>query len=130
MSSRKGVFVTALNCIDGRAQGPVHAWVQEHYYADFVDSITEPGVDRVLAEGGRETIESIRHKVEISVRAHGSALVVIAGHYDCAGNPVSKEEHIAEIKKDVQTVASWGFPVECVGLWVNEQWEAEEVAEK
>ena len=35
----------------------------------------------------------IARKVEISVEKHGSTIIVVAGHADCAGNPVTKEMH-------------------------------------
>lgn len=47
-------FVTAINCIDGRAHFPVKTWLQASFDAEFVDRITEPGVDKLLA-GGRQT---------------------------------------------------------------------------
>lgn len=61
----------------------------------------------------------------VSIRAHHSSVIAAVGHYDCAGNPVSKEEHLMQIKECVEVVASWGLPVRIVGLWVNERWEIE-----
>ena len=42
-------FVTAINCIDGRAQIPVIDWLKAATDADFVDQITEPSADKALA---------------------------------------------------------------------------------
>ena len=86
--------------------------------------ITEPGPDKVLSSGPVELIEAVKSKVLISVKAHGSNIVVIAGHYDCAGNPVSKEEHCEEIKKSIKVIQSWNIPI-IVGVWVNEGWKIE-----
>ncbi|MGI0077880.1 MAG: carbonic anhydrase, partial [Nitrosopumilaceae archaeon] len=58
---------------------------------------------------------------------HGSSLIAIAGHHDCAGNPVSKQEHIELIKKSIDTVKSWNYPTKIVGIWVNEKWQVEHV---
>jgi len=88
--------------------------------------ITEPGCDKVLSSGPVELIEAIKSKVLISVKAHGSNIVVIAGHYDCAGNPVSKEEHWEGIKKSIKVIRSWNIPI-IVGVWVNEEWKTEVV---
>ena len=67
-------------------------WIKENYSVDFVDTITEPGVDKVVANNS--DLESIKTKIGISINAHKSKLVVVSGHYDCAANPVSDEEHI------------------------------------
>ena len=120
----EGKFATAINCIDGRAQMPVNEWIRKSLGADYVDTITEPGVDRFLSHGGEE---AIKKKVMISVNAHHSSAIVVAGHHDCAGNPVSKEEHLKHIKKCVEIIESWKLPVRVVGLWVNEQWQVEVV---
>jgi carbonic anhydrase len=53
---------------------------------------------------------------------------VIVGHHDCAGNPVSKEQHLKHIKKSVEKIESWNFKViKVIGLWVNDKWKVEEV---
>jgi carbonic anhydrase len=122
-----GEFATAINCIDGRAQQPVADWLKLNQHVRYVDAITEPGVDKVLAEGSPEQIEAIRRKVLISVNAHGSRAIAVAGHHDCAGNPVSKEEHLEHIRQSVETIAAWGLPVQVIGLWVNELFWIEEV---
>lgn len=120
-------FGTAINCIDGRVQLPVFKWLKEKYYLDFIDMITEPGPDKVLSQGRAEEIELLKSKVLISIKAHGSDIITIAGHYDCAGNPVSKEEHWNQIRKAVQVIRSWNLPVKVIGIWVNENWEIEVV---
>lgn len=93
----------------------------------FVDVITEPGCDKVVSGTDDATIEKIKSKALISINAHKSSFVAIAGHHDCAGNPVSKEEHLTQIKKCVSVVQSWNLPIDVVGLWVNERWEIEQV---
>lgn len=123
MSQEK--FATAINCMDGRVQEPVAKWIKERFEVDYVDMITEPGADKLLSEGLAEKIEAIRQKAMISVNVHKSRIIVIAGHIDCAGNPVSKEKHLEQIKKCVKIIDSWRFPVQIIGLWLNEKWEAE-----
>ena len=117
-------FATVINCIDGRVQDPVKDWIVESFGVEFVDVITEPGDDKILSSGSKEKIEEIKQKVEVSIQAHNSKVVVIVGHFDCAGNIAVKEEHITEIKKGMEIVRSWNLGVQVVGLWVDENWEA------
>jgi len=92
-------FATALNCMDGRVQKPVIEFLEKKYKVDFVDMITEPGIDKVLAEGNKKILKEIKKKIEISVKKHGSKIVAVVGHADCAGNPVDKKDHLTQIKK-------------------------------
>lgn len=122
------IFATAINCIDGRVQIPVIEWLRRHYGVDYVDMITEPGPERLLAEGKDITaIESMRKKVETSTTRHNSILVAVVGHYDCAGNPVPKETQIGQILTVVTTLNSWNFVAQAIGLWIDEYNEVREV---
>ena len=115
-----GVFGTSISCMDGRIQIPLSNWIKKNYSVDYVDTITEPGVDKKIAAG--LDLESIKTKVDISVNAHKSKLIVVSGHYDCAANPVSDEEHIALVKKGVEALSSWNLDVKLVGVWVDKDW--------
>ena len=75
----QGTFGTAISCIDGRVQGPVDAWVKANAQVDFVDTVTVPGPDKALTQGTPEQIAALRGPVEISVNAHGSKVVAVAG---------------------------------------------------
>lgn len=123
-------FATAINCMDGRTQIPVIDWIKERYPVDYIDTITEPGPNKILAEAKDDhTIESLKKRVEISVHKHGSNLIVIVGHHDCAGNPVDKETQLKETLTAIETVDSWGLEVEIVGLWVDENWNVNEITQ-
>jgi hypothetical protein len=115
-------FGTALNCIDGRTQIPVIKWLIENFGVDYVDLITEPGMDRVLSQGPWAEKERIREKVMISITAHNSNVAAVVGHYDCAANPVSWRKHFEDIAASIYIVKSWRLPVTVVGLWVDEFW--------
>lgn len=115
-------YATALNCIDGRTQIPVTEWVINHVGVDFVDLITEPGMDRVLSHGSWHDLDRIRKNAIVSIDAHNSHVIAVVGHYDCAANPVSDFQHLDDIKKSVQTVMSWCLPVEVIGLFVDAKW--------
>jgi hypothetical protein len=122
----KGKFGTAINCMDGRAQLPINNWLKQKYALDYIDTITEPGPDKMLTQGKPEQVESIKSRVLISVNAHGSETILIAAHDDCAGNPVSKEEHIKQVKDCVIILRSWKLPVKTIiGVWINEKWAVE-----
>ncbi len=122
----EGKFGTLINCIDGRTQLPAISWIKEKYSLDYVDNITEPGPDKLVSEG---KIELLKPKIDISVKLHGSNLVVVSGHHGCAGNPISKEEHLSQIRKSIGVIKSLKMPVEVIGIWINEEWEIEPVTE-
>ena len=121
-------FGTAINCIDGRVQEPVINWMKKNRNVDFIDLITLEGPDRILFEGFPDRINILKKKVLVSINAHSSKTIVVAGHHDCAGNPVSKEEHLNHIKESVKVIQSWNFPVKIIGLWINDEWEIEIVS--
>ncbi|MBI4199747.1 MAG: hypothetical protein HY535_04675 [Chloroflexi bacterium] len=120
-------FGTAINCIDGRVQQPVAEWIKKNHQVDFVDMVTEPGPDKALATGDARLRDALRAKVQVSINAHHSRVVAIAGHHNCAANPASREEHQAQVRQGARLIASWGLPVRVVGLWVGPDWKAEAV---
>ena len=124
----EGIFGTAINCMDGRVQAPVTEWVRANFPVHYVDTITEAGPDGILAHGPVELIESIRSRVLVSVNAHHSGVVVVAGHAGCAGNPVSREQHIADVREAMRVIAGWGLPVRVTGLFVGETGSVEVVS--
>ncbi len=124
----QGTFGTAINCIDGRAQAPVTEWVKTVASVDYVDTVTTPGVDNVLTQESSEQLAPLRQAVEISVNAHNSSMIAVAGHFGCAAFDADREQHVAAIRKAVQVVQSWGLNVHVVGLWVNDHWQVEQVA--
>jgi carbonic anhydrase len=113
-------FATAITCIDGRVQRPVSDWVKLHVNVHHVDLVTEPGPDKVLSSGPSSLIDEVMRKVAFSVRHHFSPVVVLAGHDNCAANPVSREEHIEQIMDGVEVILSYHTHLRVLGLWVNE----------
>ena len=119
----KNTFATAINCMDGRVQDAVKNYLKQNYQVDWVDQITEPGPIKILAENTeKEIIENIKKRVDISVNHHGSKVVAIVGHEDCAGNPVGKEEQILQLKKSEEIVKDFGFNAEIILLYVEGDW--------
>jgi hypothetical protein len=117
-----GIFGTVINCMDGRVQLPVNEYLRNHYRLDFVDTITEPGPVKILA-GKLVGVSIIQQRVKISVEAHGSKLIAVVAHHDCAGNPVSREIQWDQLKSALETVRDWNFSVQYVGLWIDENWQ-------
>lgn len=119
-----GTFVTAINCMDGRTQLPVIDYMLRTYSADFVDSITEPGPCGILAEqNDTATIESILHRVRISTDNHGSGVVAVVGHGDCAGNPLPDDTQRDQLAKAKRFLQERLGNTDVVALWVNERWD-------
>jgi hypothetical protein len=122
---REPRFVTAINCIDGRVQEPVARWMARRLAADYVDMITEPGPDAILARGRGAEMKSIKRRVLLSTTAHGSRTIAVVGHHECTGNPVPDETHIEQIQRSVRFLRSWRLPVRILGLWVNHRGNVE-----
>ncbi len=117
----KGKFGTAVSCMDGRVQIPVIEWLRQEFGLDYVDVITEPGPNKILAENqDRTAIESTKRRVAISVTKHGSKVIAIVGHYDCAGNPAEKQTQLNHLTEAEKTIQTWGFNVQTIKLWVDE----------
>jgi len=120
-------FVIAINCMDGRVQLPVIEWMKKTYHADYVDMVTEPGPIKHLAENNPDYVSSIKHRVEISVHKHGSNVVAVVGHYDCAGNPVEKEVQLEQLDRSIELLKTWGLDATFLQLWVDEHWNVVQI---
>ena len=120
-------FACAINCMDGRVQDAVKNYMKENYGVDYVDMVTEPGPNKILADNSDlAVIKNIKKRVEISVRHHGSKVVAIIGHFKCAGNPVPKEEQIKQLAEAKKTVEAMGFSAEVILLYVEGDWKTVE----
>ena len=127
MSDKK--FATAINCMDGRTQAPVAEWMKSTFKVDYVDMITEPGPIKILSEfKDIPLIANMKKRVEISVMHHLSKVVAVVGHFDCAGNPVDKDTQVKQIAEALKKIKSWGFPIQLVGLYVDENWAVQKIA--
>ena len=118
-------FCTSIHCMDGRIQGPIQDYLKSGYNVKYVDTITEPGPCKIIAEGKDKTaIDSILRRVKISVDIHKSNLIAISGHYDCAGNPCEEKIQKEQIKQSVEYIKGLYPETEVIGLWVDNNWEA------
>ena len=122
-------FGVAVTCIDGRTHEPITRWVRHHAGVHYVDLVTEPGADATLADCPQSSCDSILRRLRVSLDAHGAEIVVIAGHDDCAANPVSPHTHREHIIEAVEQVSEWGLDVPVVGVWIDATGNIEEIAQ-
>jgi len=111
-------FATAVTCMDGRIQQSVVDWARSRFGVDYVDMVTVPGPDRVLAQDllGRLRLAT---DVAVSRRAHGSHQLVVASHADCSGNPVSDDEHEQMVREGISWLATLLPEMTIVGIHVD-----------
>jgi len=104
--------------------------------ADYPDTITEAGLVGRLAEDEQNQglLDSIKNKLSISLEKHHSKGIIVHGHQECTGNPVSDDEQKDDIRKSVQKIQSViNSSVPVVGVFVKRssqdasKWEIEEV---
>ncbi len=112
------MFCTAINCMDGRIQLSVINYLQQHFNVPHVDMITEPGPNKILAEQtDKAIVESIQHRLDISIKKHQSCGIAIVGHEDCGGNPAGKSKQLEQLVAarcflretypDIPSIAIW-----------------------
>lgn len=90
-------FAVAITCIDGRIQDAIRLGLRGEFAVDHLDVVTVAGADAAVA-CDEETRAFVARSVDVSVRAHGSQVVILAAHTDCAGNPVDEDTHIDLIR--------------------------------
>lgn len=135
MSSASDTFFTSVGCMDGRVQDPVANFGRKKFGALFADTITEAGLVGLLSENPDQSLlESIKKKLNISIGKHHSRGILVHGHEECAGNPVSKEEHVEDIRKSIEVIKTLtGAKIPVLGLFIKRSthnpaiWEASEV---
>ena len=123
-------FCTVINCMDGRVQLPVINYLLKRFNVDYVDSITEPGPNLILAEQHNTVmVQSILERIKISVENHHSVGVAIVGHHDCAGNPSPQDEQIIHLQKAIRFLCQQIKNIDIIGLWVDQNWIVNEILE-
>lgn len=121
-------FCTAINCMDGRVQLPVIHYLRQRFGVDYVDTITEPGPNRILAEGTPpERLQSILERLRISVENHGSRSIAVVGHHDCAGNPAPREQQLKHLQQALAFLRERYPDMQIIALWVDNNWQVQEV---
>ena len=114
--------------MDGRTQLPANEYLREKYHVDYVDTITEAGPVRILAEDQYSfSAESIRKRIDISINKHKSKTIALVAHYECAGNPVDKARQLEQLKTAVKRLKEKYPGIEITGLWIDSVWKVEQV---
>lgn len=117
-------FCTAINCMDGRVQLPVINYLMEQFGVEYVDSVTEPGPVKILAEQTDQTLlDSIFKRVAISTQKHGSKSVAICAHADCTGNHVDDDTQKEQLRKATELLIDKFPDVEVLTLWLDINWD-------
>jgi hypothetical protein len=125
-------FGCILGCMDGRTKEAAIRFMQEKFGVRWVDMITKPGMDKILADPKSHAhhIRDIKYMLSVSVKRHGTKIVGIEAHPHCAGNPVNKQTHVDHLAASIETVESFGLGIKIVPFWVHEDWQTvEEIAQ-
>jgi carbonic anhydrase len=124
-------FCAVVNCMDGRVQLPVITYLMKELGVSYVDSITEAGPVRHLAEEpDSERTASIVSRIAVSLERHSSDVVAIVAHHDCGGNPVPMDQQLGQLDRAVEYVAERFRELEVIGLWVDDSWRVTEITRR
>ena len=106
--------------MDGRTQLPVIAFLLKRFQALYVDMVTEPGPNLLLAHQTDLTrVRSILDRVDISVHHHRSEAIAVVGHADCAGNPDAEKDQHRHLR-DAAAFLKKRYPdAEVIAVWAN-----------
>lgn len=99
-------FFTTIGCMDGRCQEAVTLYGQDRFGVQYPDTITEAGLVGLLAKENPDQtlLNSLKNKIDISLKHHHSKEILIFGHEDCAGNPVDDAKHREDILASVLVI--------------------------
>ena len=113
--------------MDGRVQECVVEYLKQRFSVKYVDMITEPGPNRILAEHvDPNLVDSIFNRVKISVQDHASVGIAVAGHYDCAGNPGNEDEQYIHTCEALKIIRGLFTDIPVIGLWIDDKWRVTE----
>lgn len=130
-------FFTTVGCMDGRVQEVVAEFGRKKFGTDYPDTITEAGIVGQLAEDtpNSSLVNLVRYKVvDVSLGKHHSAGVIVHGHAECAGNPVSDDQQRDDIRRSVKLMQTFVSSVPIIGVFVKrnphneKEWVCEEVS--
>lgn len=124
-------FFTVVGCMDGRVQNVMAKFGASKFGAKYPDTITEAGIVGLIAHNPtRVFLDQLKFKLLVSIDKHHSKGILVDGHAECAGNPVSDAQHMEDIKKSVEVVKGLienKIPV--VGVFVKRSGNSWEVGE-
>jgi len=121
-------FCTVINCMDGRVQVQVNAFMKKRFGVEYVDTITEAGPVQLLDDDSdTEAVLSVLRRVDVSVNVHESKGLAVAAHHDCAGNPVSEETQKEQLNQWIQFLVKQYPDLPVIGIWIDRDWKVHEI---
>ena len=106
--------------MDGRIQTAVIDYMREEYQTLYIDTITVAGPSKILSEYKKDKlIKNIKFRAAISVEKHGSEVIAVVGHFDCAMIQQPDDLQQNHVTTAVENVKKWHDNVEVIGLWVD-----------
>lgn len=116
-------FCASIQCIDGRIHDAIFSYIKENYDIKYIDILSEPGIDGILAGDDPMYIDSIIRKLQICVDVHDVKEVFFSAHYNCLANPGTKEEHISQMNKGLEKLKVRFPSLIFHKIWVDENWQ-------
>jgi hypothetical protein len=114
--------------MDGRVQAPVIRYLRDKFEGAYVDDITEAGPVGVLAaDPESRPARAIYRKIDVSVNAHGSRVIAVVAHHDCAGNPKPRDAQLEDLRRSVEVIRERYPNLKVLPIWVDEDWRVEEI---
>ncbi len=114
--------------MDGRVQRSVLEYMIKRFDVPYVDTITAPGPNGILSKRVDENaVHAILNCVSVSVNKHDTVGIAVVGHYDCAGNPGDEAHQNGDTRDAVRFLRASYPDRNIIGLYVNDQWIAEEI---
>lgn len=126
----KETFVTVVSCMDGRIQKPLREFATQRFQVDHADTITDRGglLRHLAEEDNADYVDNMMEDIQVSLKAHNSKGVVIAGHESCAGYPIPDDQKKREVVHAAGLIRSSAPGVEVIPVFVRKsepQWEVE-----
>lgn len=117
MSQVGETFFVSVGCMDGRVQDAVANFGRQKFGVLFADTVTEAGLVGLISKENidESLLSSLKFKIaDVSLGKHHAQGIVVHGHAECAGNPVSDEQQKQDILKSAQvirSIVSAGIPI-------------------
>ncbi len=103
--------------------------MKNHFRADHVQMVTEPGPCLILAHNNPDgLLDSIPERTDIPLNNHRSNALALVGLLDCGGNPVGTEKQVEQLKNALSFLHQKYPRLKLVSLWVDEDWEVQEIS--
>jgi hypothetical protein len=103
-------------------------WLRTRYGIEQLQMISVSGVEWVgLASDseGAYPVDRLRHRLALSLLGRPE-LIVVAGHPPLDDVWQAWPRSRWDVERIVERIRSWDLPVEVIGMWVNERWDADE----